>query len=41
MIRFHIGSTEECEMIFKLERFFHLLDMSFELGSSIELKALS
>ena len=41
MIRFYIGFIQECGMIFKLEKFFHLLGRSFGLGSPIGLKVLS
>ena len=32
MIRFHIGSIRDCEVILKLKRFSHLLGRSFGLG---------
>ena len=35
MIRFHIGSTQECGVVLKLERFSHLSGWSFRLGFSI------
>ena len=41
MIRSHIGSTQECGTVLKLERFSHLSCRSFGLGSSIELEALA
>ena len=41
MIRSYIGSTQECGVVFKLERFFHLLGLSFGLGFPIGLEALS
>ena len=41
MIRSHIGSTQECEVVLKLERFSHLSGWSFGLGSSIGLGYLS
>ena len=41
MIRSHIGSTQECGVVLKLERFSRLLGQSFGLGSSIGLEALS
>ena len=41
LIRFHIGSTQECGVVLKLERLFHLLGWSFGLGSPIGLEALS
>ena len=41
MIRSHIGSIQECGVVLKLKRFFHLSGRSFWLGSSIGLKALS
>ena len=41
MIRFHIGFTQKCGVVLKLERFSHLIGLSFGLSSLIELKALS
>ena len=41
MIRSHIGSTKECGVVLKLERFSHLSGQSFGLGSLIGLEALS
>ena len=41
MIRSHIGSTKYCGVILKLERFSHLSDRSFGLGSLIGLRYLS
>ena len=41
MIRSHIGSTQECGVVLKLERFSHLSGLSFGLGPLIRLKALS
>ena len=41
MIRSHIGFTQECGVVLKLERFFHLLSRSFGLSSQIGLEALS
>ena len=41
MIRPYIGFTQECGMVFKLERFFHLSGRYFGLGSLIGLEALS
>ena len=41
MIRSHIGSTQECGMILKLERLSHILGRSFGFGSPIGLEALS
>ena len=41
MIRSHIGSTQECGTVLKLERFSHLSCQSFGLSSSIELEALA
>ena len=41
MIRSHIGSTQECGVVFKLERFSHLLGRPFGMGSLIGLEALS
>ena len=35
MIRSHIGSTQECGVVLKFERFSHLSDRSFRLGFSI------
>ena len=32
MIRSHIGSTRDCEVVLKLERFSHLSGRSFGLG---------
>ena len=41
MIQSHIGSTQECEVVLKFERFSYLSGRSFELGSPIGLEALS
>ena len=41
MIQFYIGSTQECGVVLKLERFSHLSGRSFGLGSPIGLDALS
>ena len=41
VIRSHIGSTKECGMVLKLERFSNLSGRSFGLGSPIGLEALS
>ena len=41
MIRSHIDSKKECGVVLNLERFSHLSDQSFGLGSPIGLKALS
>ena len=41
IIRSHIGSTQDCGVVFKFERFFHLLGRSFGLDSLIGLEALS
>ena len=41
MIRSHIGSTQECGVVLKLERFSHLLGRSFGLSSPIEFEVLS
>ena len=41
MIRSHIGSTQKCGVVFKIEGFSYLLDRSFGLSSSIELETLS
>ena len=35
MIRSHIGSTRNCEVILKFKRFFYLSDRSFGLSSPI------
>ena len=37
MIRSHIGSTRDCGMVLKIERFSHLSNRSFGLGSPIGL----
>ena len=37
MIQFHIGSTQESGVVFKLEKFSHLSERSFRLGSLIRL----
>ena len=29
MIRFHIGSTRDCDVVFKIERFFFLITSVF------------
>ena len=41
MIRSHIGSTQECGIVLKLERFSHLSGRSFGLGSPVVFEALS
>ena len=41
MIQSHIGSTQECGVVLKLERFSHLSGRFFGLGSPIRLEALS
>ena len=41
MIRSHIGFTQECGVVFKLERFSHLSNRSFALGSPIRFGYLS
>ena len=41
MIRSHIGSTQECEVTLKLERFSYLSGQSFGLNFPIKNKALS
>ena len=41
MIRSHIGSTQECGVVIKLERISHLLGWSFGLGSPIGLEDIS
>ena len=41
MVRSDIGSTQECEVVLKLERFSHLSGRSFGLDSSIGLEVLS
>ena len=41
MIRFHIDSTQECGVVFKLERFSHISGQSFKFGSLIGFEALS
>ena len=41
MIRSHVGFTQECGVVLKLERFSHLSGQSFGLGSPIGLEALS
>ena len=41
MIRSHIGSTQECGVVLKLDGFSHLIGWSFGLGSSIRLEYLS
>ena len=41
MIQSHIGSTQECGVVLKLERFSHLSGRSFGLGSPIKLEVLS
>ena len=41
MIQSHIGSTQECGAILKLERFSNLSDLYFGLGSLIGLETLS
>ena len=41
MIQSHIGSTRDCGVGLKLERFSHLSDRSFGLGSPIRLGYLS
>ena len=38
MILSHIGSTQECGVVLKLERFSHLSGRSFRLGSPIGLE---
>ena len=41
MIQSHIGYTQECGVVLKLERFSHLSNRSFELGYPIGLESLS
>ena len=41
MIRSHIGSTQECGLVLKLERISHISDQSFGLGYPIGLEAIS
>ena len=41
LIRSHIGSAQECEVVLKLHMFSHLSGRSFGLGSLIGLEALS
>ena len=41
MIRSHIGSTQECGVVLKFERFSYLSGWSFGLGSPIGFEALS
>ena len=41
IIQSHIGSTQECEVILKLEKFSHLSGWSFGLGYLIGLEDLS
>ena len=40
-VRSHIGSIRDCGVVLKVERFSHLLDRSFGLGSFIMLGYLS
>ena len=40
MIRSHISSTQKCRVVLKLERFSHISDLFFRLGSAIGLEAL-
>ena len=41
MIRSHIGLIQECGVVLKVERFTHLLGLSFGSGFSIGLEVLS
>ena len=41
MIQSHIGYTQECGVVLKLERFSHLSGRSFGLGSPIGFEAIS
>ena len=41
MIQSHIGSTQECRVVLKFDKFSYLSDWSFGLGSPTRLEALS
>ena len=41
MIRSYIGSTQECGIVLKIERFSHLSGQYFGLGSPIGFETLS